>query len=53
MIKLYNLSGAGLKKLIPASSLFVFVMLLLYVDTAPASVVFAVATIVCGHAWIE
>jgi hypothetical protein len=42
--KLYNLSGAGLKKLIPLSYLIVFATVLAYVLTAPAKVVVFVAT---------
>jgi hypothetical protein len=53
ILKLYNLSGDGLWKLIPLSNLFVFSILLAYVFTAPANVVVVVLTIVCGLDWIE
>jgi len=49
MVKLYNLSGAELKKLIPLSNLFTFSMLLLYVVNAPAKVVLVTDTIDCGR----
>jgi hypothetical protein len=53
IVKLYNLSGDGLKKLIPLSNLFVFAILLLNVDTAPTKLVSIVETIVCGRDCIE
>ena len=47
MVKLYNLSGNGLKKLIPLSNVFILPISLLYVFTLPANVV--VVVVATGH----